>query len=217
MQYSTLYKMADILSWDNSIDKDVKTIDDKKVGKIRAITKDFIQIEKGTVDKKYYFVPKHYIQGYDGDHIWLAITEDELKQFESERELPLSSFDTPQFRERKSLIENQYPQFATVIPSYTASTASTSDKVGVPWDEVIDKEVKTVDDKDLGKAKMIGADHVEVTEGLLSKRQYYVPKKHVKEFDGKKLHVSLTKDEIKDKFEVDKDGKPVSRRYTPGD
>ena len=84
--------MADILTWDKSIDEDVKTSDDKKVGKIRAVTTDFIQIQKGTLDKKYYFVPKHYIQGYDGDDIWLALTEDEVKQFESEKELPLSRF-----------------------------------------------------------------------------------------------------------------------------
>jgi hypothetical protein len=201
-----IIQMADVLSWDKSIDKDVKTIDDKKVGKIRAITNDFIQIQKGTVDKKYYFVPKHYIQGYDGDNIWLATTEDELKQFESEKELPLSSFDTPQFRERKSLIDNQYPQFATKIPSYTASTL---DKVGVPWDKVIDKEVKSVDDKDLGKVHSISADYIEVKEGLVTKKRYYIPKTYVNEYDGKKLHVSLTKDEIKEKFE--RDSPPVGK------
>ena len=32
--------MVDILSWDKSIDEDVKTSDDKKVGKIRAVTTD---------------------------------------------------------------------------------------------------------------------------------------------------------------------------------
>ena len=97
--------MADILSWDKAIDKDVKTIDKKKVGKIRAVTTDYIQIRKGKVDKKYYFVPKHYIQGYDGNDIWLAINEDEVKQFESEKELPLASFDSPQYREWKSIVE----------------------------------------------------------------------------------------------------------------
>ena len=45
--------MVDILSWDKSIDEDVKTSDDKKVGKIRAVTTDYIQIQKGTLDKKY--------------------------------------------------------------------------------------------------------------------------------------------------------------------
>ena len=43
--------MADILSWDKSIDEDVKTSDDKKVGKIRAVTTDYIQIQKGTQTK----------------------------------------------------------------------------------------------------------------------------------------------------------------------
>ena len=44
--------MADILSWDKSIDEDVKTSDDKKVGKIRAVTTDYIQIQKGTLRQK---------------------------------------------------------------------------------------------------------------------------------------------------------------------
>jgi hypothetical protein len=206
--------MSDILSWDGSIDKDVRTIDEKKIGKIKAVTKDFLQIRKGTLDKQYYFVPKYYIQGYDGDDVWLVLTEEELKQFESEKELPLSHFDNPKYQERKLLIDKQFPQFSMNIPRYPASTSK--DKVGIPWEKVIGKEVKSIDDKKAGKVKMISADHVEISEGVLIKRQYYVPKKHVKEFDGKRLDVSLTKDEIKDKFEVDKDGKPVSRRYTPG-
>ena len=44
--------MVDILSWDKSIDEDVKTSDDKKVGKIRAVTTDYIQIQKGTCQTK---------------------------------------------------------------------------------------------------------------------------------------------------------------------
>ena len=58
--------MADVLSWDKSIDKDVKSADRHKVGKIRAVTEDFIQIQKGSIDKKYYFIPKYYLEGYDG-------------------------------------------------------------------------------------------------------------------------------------------------------
>jgi hypothetical protein len=46
--------MTDILSWNNSIDKEVKTIDDKMVGKIRL------------VDKQYYFVPSIKSRGTRG-------------------------------------------------------------------------------------------------------------------------------------------------------
>jgi hypothetical protein len=198
--------LVDILSWDKAIDKDVKTMDEKKIGKIRAVTTDYIQIRKGKVDKKYYFVPKHYIQGYDGDDIWLAINEDEVKQFESEKELPLASFDSPQFRERKLIVEKQHPQFSSAIPPYSYSSqdhALGQSKVGMPWEKVIDKEVKSADDKDLGEVESIAADYIEVKEGKINKKHYYIPKIYVDEFDGKKLHVTLTRDEIKDRFERD--------------
>jgi hypothetical protein len=196
-----MIELSDILSWDKAIDKDVKTIDGEKVGKIRAVTRDYIQIQKGKVDKKYHFVPKHYIQGFDGDDIWLAINEDEVKQFESEKELPLTSFDTPQYRERRSNVEKQHPKFSTAIPSYSSGSDSAQEKVGMRWEKVIDKEVKSADDKDLGEVKSIGSDYIEVKEGKVSKKHYYIPKTSVGEFDGKKLRVTLTKDEIKDRFE----------------
>ena len=71
------------------------------------------------------------------------------------------------------------------------------------WDKVIGKEVKSADDKDLGELESITADYFEVKEGTVNKKHYYIPKSFVEEFDGKKLHVSLTKDEIKDKYERD--------------
>jgi sporulation protein YlmC with PRC-barrel domain len=33
--------LADILSWDKAIEREIKTIDGKKVGKIRAVTIDY--------------------------------------------------------------------------------------------------------------------------------------------------------------------------------
>ena len=50
--------MVDILSWDKSIDKDVKTSDDKKVGKVSAVTTEFIQIQKGNFRQKVLFCTK---------------------------------------------------------------------------------------------------------------------------------------------------------------
>jgi hypothetical protein len=193
--------LVDVLSWDKSIDKEVKTTDKKKVGKIRAITSDFIQIEKGTLDKKYYFVPKHYIQGYDGEHIWLAINEDEVKQFESEKELPISSFDNEKYRERKLAMEKQHPEFSSAIPAYSSSADIGPTQVGMPWEKVIGKDVKSADDKDLGELQSVASDYVEIKEGTVSKKHYFVPKTYVQGYDGKKVHLSLTKDEVKDKFE----------------
>ena len=85
----------------------------------------------------------------------MALTEDEVKQFESEKELPVSSFDNAQYRERKSVVEKQYPQFSTAIPTYSPSTDPAQNQVGMSWDKVIDKEVKSADDKDIGEVESI--------------------------------------------------------------
>jgi hypothetical protein len=202
--------MTEVLSWDKTIDKDVKSRDDKKMGKIKAITTEFIQIEKGKLDKKYYFVPKHYLQGYDGEHIWLSLSEDEVKQFESEKELSPSVLENEQYRQRKATVERQHPEFSNAIPAYS-QTAASQNLVGMPWEKVIGKEVKSADDKDLGEVKSVAAHYVESKEGTVSKKHYFIPKMYVQEYDGKKVRVSLTKDEVKEKFE--REGPPLASEF----
>lgn len=58
--------VSDIISWDKAIDKKVKSSDDKDLGKVQSITRDYIQTKEGTIGKNYYYIPKYYMQGYDG-------------------------------------------------------------------------------------------------------------------------------------------------------
>jgi hypothetical protein len=68
-----------ILSWNEAKGKKVKSSDDKDLGKIQNVTRDYIEIKEGLISKKRYFIPKYYIQGYDGDHLYTAITKDEIR------------------------------------------------------------------------------------------------------------------------------------------
>ena len=78
--------MSDIISWDNAIDKKVKSSDNKDLGKVQSITKEYIQTKEGALSKNYYFIPKYHIQGYDGDNLWVSLTKDEIKErFEKEK------------------------------------------------------------------------------------------------------------------------------------
>jgi hypothetical protein len=209
--------MSDIISWDKAIDKKVKSSDDKDLGKVQSVTKEYLQTKEGTLSKNYYFIPKYYMQGYDGDHLWVSLTKDEIKQkFEKEKAPDPSEFDIPEYSQRRTNVINQYPDFESNIPRYnntgtTSSSAAASstqtsasgDMVGLPWEEVIDKEVKSSDDKDVGKVESIAANYLEVKEGHVSKKHYYIPKHYIEAFDGHKLHASLTKDEIKERYERD--------------
>jgi hypothetical protein len=207
--------MSDIISWDKAIDKKVKSSDNQDIGKVQSITKDFIQTKEGTVSKKYYFIPKYYFQGYDGDNLWVSLTKDEIKaKFEREKEPEPGELQTPEYAERRTAITKQYPDFDSNIPQYasspsTSSPTSTStstaadNTVGMPWDKIIDKKVKSSDDQDLGKVQSVAANYIEVQEGHLSKKRYYIPKRHIQGFDGEHLHAALTKDEIKSRYERD--------------
>lgn len=78
--------MSEIISWDKAIDKKVKSSDDKDLGKVKSITQEYIQTKEGTIGKKYYYIPKYYLQGYDGDHLWVSLTKDEVQsRFEGEK------------------------------------------------------------------------------------------------------------------------------------
>ena len=160
--------MSDIISWDKAIDKKVKSSDDKDLGKVRSITQDYIQTKEGTIGKKYYYIPKYYLQGYDGDHLWVSLTKDEVKsRFEGEKE-PSTTFETPEYLQRKADVAKQHPNFESNIPTYsgsgsgetttigtggvgvttgttssnTASTPTIPDAVAMPWDKIIDRKVK---------------------------------------------------------------------------
>ena len=67
------------LSWDKVIGKDVKSVDEKDIGKIKDVSQDHIQIEKGLVDKEHYSIPKSFAERYENDHVFLSLTEDEIK------------------------------------------------------------------------------------------------------------------------------------------
>ncbi|MCD6037677.1 MAG: hypothetical protein K0S67_1565, partial [Nitrososphaeraceae archaeon] len=118
--------------------------------------------------------------------------------------------------QRRESIKKQYPEFDNNIPRYTpipgassaggattaVATPSTT-RVNVPWEKVKGKKAKSIDNKDLGKVEDIAPHYVEVKEGLIGKKSYFIPKHYINYFDGDNLHTSLTKDEIKSKCERD--------------
>jgi hypothetical protein len=207
--------MSDIISWDKAIGKKVKSSDDKDLGKVESITRDYIQTKEGMISKSYYFIPKYHLSGYDGDKLWVSLTKDEVKtKFERESAPDPSEWETPEYTERRTTITQQYPDFATNIPVYKPSSSSSADMVQLSWDKIIGKKVKSSDKKDLGDVESVATYYIEVKEGIVSRKQYYIPKYYIQGFDGDNLYTSLTKNEIKDHFERDSPPSP-SELQTP--
>lgn len=66
--------------WNMLKGKKVKTNDGKDVGEIKEISQNFLRIEKGTISKDKYWIPKYLADAYDGKSLWLLVSEEHLLQ-----------------------------------------------------------------------------------------------------------------------------------------
>jgi hypothetical protein len=71
--------------------------------------------------------------------------------------------------------------------------------VGVPWEQVIGKKVASYS-QDIGEVERMAANYLESKDG---RKHYYIPKLRLQKFDGHNVLASLTKVEIKEKYERD--------------
>jgi hypothetical protein len=46
------------LSWEKAKDKKIKSVDDRDLGKIKNVLNHFVEVEKGTIGKDHFFIPK---------------------------------------------------------------------------------------------------------------------------------------------------------------
>ena len=64
--------------WTDLEDREVKSNDGKKLGKIKRISQNHIRIEKGSFNKSTFWIPKNLADAYDGKYLWLNSNEEEI-------------------------------------------------------------------------------------------------------------------------------------------
>jgi hypothetical protein len=62
-------------AWTEMVKKEARGLNDYNLGEVREVGTNFIVTEKGTLSKKYYYIPKYLVKGYDGHNLWFNVTE----------------------------------------------------------------------------------------------------------------------------------------------
>ena len=171
-----------ILSWDDAKDKIVKSSDVIDLGKVQNVTRDYIVIKEGLISKKSYFIPKYYIEYFDGDKLQTSLSKDEIKS-KWERDSPPSESEiqTKEYQEQKKKVDEQQPQFLHGVPFMApepgVSTRSdiTGEEVNIEWAEVIHKHVRAADNIDVGDVERVGNEFIVVRQGVAKIHHYYIP------------------------------------------
>ena len=68
-----------IVLWSDLKNRKVKSNDGKKLGKIKKMSQNHFRIEKGSIGKKSFWVPKNLADAYDGEYLWLSNNEEEIR------------------------------------------------------------------------------------------------------------------------------------------
>ena len=93
--------------------KKVKSNDGKDVDEIKEVSQNFLRLEKGTVKKDKFWIPKYVADAYDGKVLWLLVSEEEiLGKYHHGSEQPGDQYA----RDFESFKSTPYGQKATYSP-----------------------------------------------------------------------------------------------------
>ena len=59
--------------------KNVKTNDGEDLGEVKEVSENYLHIEKGTIRKEKFWIPKYVADAFDGKTLWLLMEEEELR------------------------------------------------------------------------------------------------------------------------------------------
>lgn len=70
-----------------------------------------------------------------------------------------------------------------------------SDTKNIPWNEIIKKNARGINDADLGKIQEVGSDSILTKKGVINTKLFDIPKDLVENYDGDIVYFKLTEEE----------------------
>ncbi|HET7241961.1 MAG TPA: YsnF/AvaK domain-containing protein [Nitrososphaeraceae archaeon] len=92
--------------WEEVIKKEARGIDDYSLGEVRQVTSEYVITHKGIVNTKWFQIPKHLAQAFDGNQLVLKVTEKQAKDLYVKHESPLEE-DQEDSETTVSLVEER--------------------------------------------------------------------------------------------------------------
>jgi len=91
------------IDWNDVIKKEARGNNDEDFGEVQDIEGNYVQVQKGLINKEKLYIPKDQAESYDGDVLRFRISEQELSQFQHE---PPSIWDSNNSQEITTFEKN---------------------------------------------------------------------------------------------------------------
>ena len=180
------------------IDKKVKSFDGKDLGKVKSITPEIVELKDG--DKRY-FLPKLHFKEHDKD-LYVLLMEDEVKDKYQRKDAPLPSEIQDAIRTGEGYTSyHEIIPFMAKEPDLVLKGENSGETLKIPWEDVIHKHVRTLDNVDIGDVDKVGNEFIVVREGVGNVHLYYIPKQYFSNYDGSSLWIDVASGLVSPKFE----------------
>jgi hypothetical protein len=199
LRTSLLFMTQVKISGKKMINKKVKSIDGKDLGKIQNITPDYVELKHGST---HYFIPKLHIKEFDKEDLYVLQTKDELKDKYERDDPPLPS--EIKEAERSGQGYEGYHEvipFMAKEPDLQLKGKESGNVLTIAWEDVIHKHVRAADNVDIGDVDKVGNEFIVVREGVANIHMYYIPKQYITKYDGSSLWIDVTSGLVSPKFE----------------
>ena len=85
-----------------------------------------------------------------------------------------------------------------------------SDSKNIPWNEIIKKEARGINDADLGKIQEVGSDSIVTKKGIINTKLFDIPKDLVESYDDDIVYFKITEEEAINSYMRKEEGEDFS-------
>ncbi len=69
------------IEWGDILKKEARGYNDIDLGEVQHVDKESITTQKGTLTKERFYIPKKFVQRFDGITLWFTLTSEDLNLY----------------------------------------------------------------------------------------------------------------------------------------
>ena len=103
-------KSNESIAWDDVIKKEARgAVDDSDFGEVQELGQNYVQTQKGMINKEKFYIPKSSVQGFDGSTLWFNASQDQLQGWKRDSPPDDNEYSQYKTQETPSDIETRIP------------------------------------------------------------------------------------------------------------
>ena len=91
--------MGSKFNWNDVIKKEARGNNYEELGKVQEVKDNYIIVQRGTINKEKFYIPKDEAESYDGDVIKFKFSEQELSKYKDEPSFQDAEINTTKMEE----------------------------------------------------------------------------------------------------------------------